>query len=259
MKLSRNSIIMSVVVAFAITLFVSIIILTVQYLDEHRSEQAFEELEQIISVPPTVEDIEDETEQNEIIPTEAYNRYDDLYELNPDFVGWISIDGTELSYPVMQSIDSPNYYLKRNFDGEYSDYGVPYVDEKCGVDLSNNIIIYGHSMTNGSMFDTLLNYADEEFYKQNPVIHFDTLSGYGEYKVLAVFKIDVAIDPFFYTTCTDMDEEQFDEYLSEVRARAMYDTGVEAEFGDMLITLSTCEYTLKDGRFVVVGVKNYFL
>ncbi len=250
MRTKKTYIVMAIAIISAITFLVSAIILTAQFFDSKQSAQTFEQLEQIV-----LDGEQEERNEAQETPITAYEQYIKLHELNDDFVGWVSIEDTQLSYPVMQTVESPNFYLKHNFEGEYSDYGVPYVDEKCGIDLSNNTIIYGHSMTDGSMFDALLKYADEDFCKENPVIRFDTLSGYGEYEILAVFKVDVSTDPFFYTTYTDMDEEQFDEYIEQVTAHAFYDTGVTAEYGDMLLTLSTCEYTLEDGRFVVVAKK----
>ncbi len=121
--------------------------------------------------------------------------------------------------------------------------------------ISNNIVIYGHHMKNGSMFADLCNYADEDFWREHPVIHFDTLSSFGEYEIVAVFKFNTNKETFKYNECVTMNEESFSEFMTEVHARELYDTGVDAEFGDQLLTLSTCEYTYKNGRFVVVAKK----
>ena len=97
------------------------------------------------------------------------------------------------------------------------------------------------------------NYTDAEFCKEHPIINFDTLSGFGEYQVVAVFKFDTNHEDFRYNEYTQMNEEQFKELMSQVHARQCYDTGIDAEYGDQLITLSTCEYTYNNGRFVVVA------
>ena len=97
------------------------------------------------------------------------------------------------------------------------------------------------------------NYTDAEFCKEHPIINFDTLSGFGEYQVVAVFKFDTNHEDFRYNEYTQMNEEQFKEFMSQVHARQCYDTGIDAEYGDQLITLSTCEYTYNNGRFVVVA------
>lgn len=106
----------------------------------------------------------------------AYEKYGALYEQNNDFVGWIQIDGTNINYPVMQTPDNPDYYLKHSFENTWSDYGVPYLDEACVIGQSNNLVIYGHHMSNGSMFCDLELYSDPAFCMEHPVIRFDTLS-----------------------------------------------------------------------------------
>ncbi|MBR0469476.1 MAG: class B sortase, partial [Mogibacterium sp.] len=163
--------------------------------------------------------------------------------------------GTNINYPVMQSPTNPDYYLKHACDKTWSDYGVPYIEESCIMGISNNIVIYGHHMKNGSMFADLCNYADEDFWREHPVIHFDTLSSFGEYEIVAVFRFNTNKETFKYNECVTMNEEKFNEFMQEVHAREMYDTGIDAEFGDQLLTLSTCEYTYKNGRFVVVAKK----
>ena len=111
-----------------------------------------------------------------------------FYEQNPDFVGWISIDGTNINYPVMQTPGNPDFYLKHAFDKSYSDYGVPYVQENCDLEQSDNVVIYGHHMKNGSMFSDLCKYESEDFYQAHKNVHFDTLADFGEYEIVAAFK-----------------------------------------------------------------------
>ncbi len=188
-------------------------------------------------------------------PTTASELYSVLLSVNADFVGWLSIKGTQLNYPVVQSIGRPNHYLHHGFNGEASPYGVPYVDERCHLDSSDNITIYGHNMANGSMFHTLLNYADKGYYEQHPIISFDTLSDFEEYAIIAAFRIDVASGDFFYTNYITMNEMLFDEYITQLEKTALYDTGVDIEYGDTLLTLSTCEDNVENGRFVVVAKK----
>ncbi|MBQ5325386.1 MAG: class B sortase [Oscillospiraceae bacterium] len=101
---------------------------------EKQSAQEFEEIEMLIS--DSVEQTDEKSEQ-EI----AYEKYQALLAENNDFIGWIKIEGTNVNYPVMQTVDNPNFYLKHNFEKQYSNYGVPYLDEECFVDLTNNLII----------------------------------------------------------------------------------------------------------------------
>jgi sortase B len=187
------------------------------------------------------------------------DQYSELYKLNSDFIGWIRIEGTTINYPVMQTVDRPDYYLRRNFYKEYSVYGVPYLAEGCDLAASNNLIIYGHSVVNGIMFGPLLYYVDRSYWEQHPKVLFDTMTGEGEYRIIAVFVTSVYNkdgDPFPYYDYTSLsDKEQFDRYVTEAKAIELYDTGATAEFGDKLITLSTCEYSRDNGRMVVVAKK----
>lgn len=128
----------------------------------------------------------------------AMEKYRALFDQNSDFVGWISIDGTNINYPVMWTPNNPNYYLKHSFEKEYSDYGVPYIDEDCVMGESNNYVIYGHHMKNETMFHDLCNYASKDFYDEHPIIKFDTLFGFGEYQIVAVFRFDTNNDTFRY-------------------------------------------------------------
>jgi sortase B len=196
-------------------------------------------------------------EQAEEPPPEwtVYDKYGTLFEQNPDMIGWIAIDGTTINYPVMQTPDRPNYYLKRGFDRHYSDYGVPYADERCSIDpQSDNITIYGHHMKNGKMFGALEDYKSEAFYREHPLIRFDTRAGFGVYEILAVFKVNPADFPY-HEFVNAADEAAFAAYIERCKALSFYDTGVTAIYGDKLITLSTCEYTRQGNRLVVVAKK----
>lgn len=185
----------------------------------------------------------------------AYEKYGALYEQNNDFVGWIQIDGTNINYPVMQTPDNPDYYLKHSFENTWSDYGVPYLDEACVIGRSNNLVIYGHHMSNGSMFCDLELYSDQAFCMDHPVIRFDTLSSFGEYEVIAVFRYNTNQETFRYDREVNMDETRFSWFMEQVHARELFSTGKDASFGDQMLTLSTCEYTYKNGRLVVVARK----
>ena len=116
-------------------------------------------------------------------------------------------------------------------------------------------MIYGHHMKNGSMFYDLDGYTDPEFCKEHPVIRFDTLSGFGKYEVIAVFRFNTERDKFRYDQGVNMTEEEYGQYIEQVHERELYSTGKTAQYGDQLLTLSTCEYTYRNGRLVVVARK----
>ena len=225
-----------------------------EYLDQKQSAEAFEEVAELIK-----EDVELPALELENAPaTEevtAFEKYADVYAKNSDLVGWVSIPGTRIDYPVMQTKDSPDFYLKHAFDKSYSSYGVPYLAENCDVGISDNLVLYGHHMNNGTMFSDLCKYASEDFYREHKTICFDTLDSFGEYEVIAAFKtVAYSGEGFKYYHFVNAESaEAFDEYIAECKALALYDTGVTAEYGDKLITLSTCEYSRTNGRMVVVA------
>jgi sortase B len=189
-------------------------------------------------------------------------RYRTVYEMNQDMYGWISIEGLPFSYPVMLTPEDEEYYLRRGFDGAYARSGVPFIDTDC-FEGCGNYVIYGHNMTNGTMFAQLFAYEDEAFWKEHPVIRFDTLYEMGEYEVIAVFYSRVFYkyesNKFRFYEYTDLtDPDRFSEYVGEVLDLSLYDTGVDARYGDELITLITCSYEhrIENERFVVVARKH---
>ena len=155
----------------------------------------------------------------------------------------------------MYSPDEPDFYLRHDFEGEYSDSGVPYLDARCtltAADRSDNLVIYGHNMKTGTIFGFLTDYKQPETYQEHPTIRLDTLYGAGEYEVFAAFAIDIAADrSFAYNNYIDLDEDSFREFVEEVKRRSDVDSGITPVYGDELLTLSTCEYSSANGRYVV--------
>ena len=182
--------------------------------------------------------------------------YAQLYTMNSDLVGWICLPGTKLNYPVMQTPDSPDYYLKRDFYEKSSSHGCIYAKEDCDVaGGSDNITLYGHYMKDGSMFAPLGAYRKQDYWAQNRVIQFDTLQEHHTYEIFAVFVTTASVGQGFrYHTFVQADTAQeFDDFVSQCKALSLYDTGITPQYGDKLITLSTCEYTQTNGRLVVVA------
>lgn len=182
--------------------------------------------------------------------------YAALYLQNDDMVGWIEIEGTKLNYPVLQTPDEKDFYLHRDFNKETSNHGAIYVQENCDVwTPSDNVVIYGHNMKDGSMFATLLKYKKQEYWQEHRFIYFNTLLERHTYEIVAVFKTTATVGKGFdYHLFVEAEnEEEFNAYVDKIKKLSYYDTGVDAEYGDKLITLSTCEYTLTNGRLVVVA------
>ncbi len=198
--------------------------------------------------------VDPENSTEELLP-----EYQPIYELNPDYFGWLSIEGTAFDYPVVFTPEEPEHYLHLAFDGTYSNSGVPFLDGNWSGN-ENYFLIYGHNMKNGTMFGQLLPYMNAAYQKEHPVIQFDTLHERHEYEVMAVFLSKVYYldeeyqNAFRYYEYYDLaDEYTFKEYIRLVKQSALYDTGVDAEFGDAILVLSTCNYHTEDGRFVVVA------
>lgn len=184
--------------------------------------------------------------------------YAAIYEDNPDVAGWIRIDGTKINYPVMHTPEEPNYYLKRDFNHNYSDWGCIYAREECDLnEPSDNVTIYGHTMNDGSMFAACHSYIYKETWDNNSLIFFDTLKEYHVYKIFAVFKTSANLgEGFPYHQMVDaVDEADFNNFVSTIKGMSFYDTGITPIYGDKIICLSTCEYTLDNGRLVLAAVR----
>lgn len=219
--------------------------------------KVFDELAEVVENTPE--------EENEAVPEDVavsegddvLSRYKELYLQNEDMAGWISIAGTTINYPVMQSKNNPNFYLKHNFEKEYSDLGVPYIQENCDIPTSDNLVIYGHHIKGKKMFGALENYKDKGFYEEYKTIQFDTLTEQAEYEIVAVFKtVAYSAEGYrYYDFVNAENEEAFNGYIAKCKELALYDTEVSTKYGDKLITLSTCEYSAQNGRLVVVAKK----
>ncbi len=183
-------------------------------------------------------------------------KYAALYGENQDLAGWLAIEGMKIDYPVMQCEDD-EYYLHHDFYGKENRYGTLYVRQRADLDDGTNFVIYGHNTVDGSMFGDLDFYLKERFFREHPVIHFDTLYEERTYEIIAVFRSQVYNaddDVFKYYQFYQADtQEEFDAFYNNIKELSLYDTGVEAQLGDTFLTLSTCAYHVKDGRLVVVA------
>jgi len=186
-------------------------------------------------------------------------KYETLYKKNKKLIGWLKIADTNIDYPVMQTSNN-EYYLDHNFDQEYDKNGSLFLDKDCNAAFPNtNMIIYGHHMKSGKMFGNLNYYSKESYYKEHPQIQFDTIYEEGIYNVMYVFRSRIYNEDeivFKYYQFFDVNSpDEFYSAMDEMSRMSLYDTGVTAEYGDKLITLSTCDNSEEDGRFVVVAKK----
>ncbi len=180
-----------------------------------------------------------------------------LHEENQDCIYWLTIPNTVINYPVMYHPQEKDYYLRRDFYGDYSGSGTLYLDEDCDPEWGDNLIIYGHHMNNGTMFAALENYKSEDFYEEHSQIILQTLRGEETYRVMAVFTTPVYTgnDFAYYNFTVTGDPTVYESFVKECLSRSLYETGETAVYGRRLLTLSTCEYSQKNGRMVVVAVR----
>ena len=230
-----------------------------EFAENKKETDLYEDLQEIVvkENEEYTNTVSNEQEENKDSSSNNYN-LENIAKINSDVIGWIKINGTNIDYPVMQNGD---YYLHRNIYKEYSSHGTPYLAEYCNVQYSDNLIIYGHHMNDNSMFAQLENYKKKKFYENHKFIDFYTFYNgqtiKNTYEVVIAFKTVVYTDNSFkyynYTNFTD--KQEFNEFINNAKALQFYDTGTDIKYGDKLITLSTCEYSQKNGRMVVVAKK----
>ena len=196
---------------------------------QQKEKEDFKAIAEIAELPMTEAPTE-QTESGQAEPTEepaAERNIPKLIAANTDCIGWLSIDGTNISYPVMYTPSEPQKYLRRSFYGQYSQSGVPFLDGRCDLQ-STNLIIYGHNMRNGTMFSDLKRYVDRDFLNAHRTVKFETADGVQTFTVTEALK----------TNTSD----------------AWYDR-IAAEDGRQLI-LSTCYGSGKDGRLLIIAAES---
>lgn len=227
-----------------------------------RTEMDYESLSQLkgssnlTSYAPTQRPMIHRTQEEDIELT-VLEEYQTLYNKNKKMVGWIKIEDTKIDYPVMQTVNN-EYYMDHNFNQEYDRNGSLFLDKDCDIVHRNtNLIIYGHHMKSGKMFGGLNKYSSQEYCKEHPNIQFDTIYERGTYEVMYVFRSRIYNEDEvvfkYYQFLDAASAQEFNSNMQEMAALSLYDTGVTASYGDQLLTLSTCDYSEEDGRFVVVA------
>ena len=190
-------------------------------------------------------------------PVRVPNPYKEKFLENEDMVGWLTLKDSPIDCPVMWTPENEEKYLHMDFNGNYSVGGCLLLDTDSALDpLTTNLIIHGHNMGNGTMFGTLSKFESEEYMEKHKFFHLHTKDYDHRYKVMAVFrsKVFYVSDECFkyYKFFEAKDEKEFEDFYNNVKEMSLYDTGVEAKYGDKFLTLSTCSYHTQNGRFVVV-------
>ena len=192
-------------------------------------------------------------EDREILPELA-----DLYAENPDLVGILEVVGTDINYPVVQTISDPEYYLRRDFYGKESTSGTLFVDYRCDiVNPTTNTIIYGHNMRSGTMFGGLKRYLKQDYYQSHKSIIFKTLYEEQEYEIVGVGLSAVGYDDDenykYYDFINAVTGSELQEFLNNIQSLSVYDETIDISATDKILTLSTCNSYTEDGRMFVVA------
>ena len=232
-----------------IILLISIMLISSYFLcknlqEDNKQEEIFENIKDIAK--------NKNNDDNDNIEKDSINMQK-LYEINSDIVGWIRIDNSNIDYPVMQTKNSPNYYLRKNFYKQYSYLGTPYLAESCDINISDNLIIYGHHINNSKMFGELENYRKEEYYKNHKIIKLYTLEDYREYEIISIFTTTAYTGFKYYNFINANNENEFFTFIEQCKELSFFKIEDTAIYGDKLLTLSTCDYSSKNARLVIVA------
>ncbi|MCI8891555.1 MAG: class B sortase [Eubacterium sp.] len=188
-------------------------------------------------------------------------KYSDLYKQNKDLAGWLSIEGTVINYPVMQTgKKNPDFYLHNGFDKKESDHGTLFVDARNDiVNRDTNLIIYGHNMRDGTMFGGLKSFMDKDYFEKHQELVFDTIYEKAKYRIVAVClsKVNYQDDDTFryYNFLNAESKEEFQAFLANIQQLTVFDQNIDISYGDELLTLSTCNSYVQDGRLFLIAKK----
>lgn len=233
------------------------------FVDDGRGDKVQEAPQQPVQDTHTDADKKAEDVKPKIDPADLtiLKEYKKLYKQNKDMVGWLKIEGTNIDYPVMQTgEDEGDYYLHHDFNKEESVSGSLFLDARNDfVNRDTNLIIYGHNMRDGSMFGRLKNYMDKEYWEQHKEIVFDTIYEKVHYSIVAVClsKVNYQDDYTFryYNFLNAESKEDFDAFKANIQQLTAFEQTVDISYGDELLTLSTCNSYIEDGRLFLVAKK----
>ncbi len=269
MARKQKTLLIILLVVFSAVFIISGAVLLRQYFIRERDGDTFDELAEMVMLSDISEEIlyggdvyssQTDTEESPDFSGEAETKkpiihkrdLTPLISRNEHCVGWVFIEDTKVNYPVMHTPDNPEKYLNLSFDLKYSVYGVPFLDYRCTLD-SDNLIIYGHNINDGSMFGSIRKYIDKEYFSSHPYIEFETVEGCKTYRIFAVSSVK-SVDPW-YSYSSFSDPAQYSKNIERIMSKSLYETGVTPEYGKKIITLSTCYGAARDDRLLLIAVE----
>jgi sortase B len=272
MKKHKEKIKIGIVIGvFSVVIIACLVSIFSQVYTEYKENESFEKLAEIVTEDTTdttieaivrkpnllnISDSDDEFQTEQPVYYTTYyqpHSVSNLLSINSECFGWISIAGTNINYPVMHTPSNPQKYLNKNFYGEYSYSGTPFLDSRCSAD-STNLIIYGHHMNNGTMFADLCNYTDYSYFTEHPTVVLETKDGAFAYSVFSVMKVKFDDDWYRFTTVGT--EKSYNSRIEYAKEKSIYDTGITPVYGQQILTLSTCYGYNQDDRILVLAVRN---
>lgn len=256
----KKTIIDTVLMLSCITFLVVTGIFAIEIYQEHVSSTNMKKVQAMAAVSvsnsPTAMEAFNET-SDEKSSNLVSLKIEYLYKKNRDLSGWLRINGSEIDYPIMYKEGDNDYYLKHDFFGNEDRNGLLVLDKRCSFDLSDNhLLIHGHNMKSGALFGSLKYYKDDSYLRKHQALELDTPDEQRFYEIIAV--VDTSANGekngFNYANFINInDKETFDTYVANLKARSMHKIAATAAYGDQLLTLSTCDYTMKNGRLLVVA------
>lgn len=186
------------------------------------------------------------------VKKQELSQFQRMQTVNQDIKGWLTVPGTNIDYPVLQSTKAkPDYYLHRNYKKQYAEAGSIYLQYDCKPQVSRSTVIYGHHMLYDAMFTELSKYNNFSFWKAHQSFLYEDASGKHSYEIFAV--LHVSPNSFQFNRTEFADDADFARFLSALQGKAIYKTGVTVTEKDKIIMLVTCSYEQRNGRTVVIG------
>ena len=250
------------IIIFLINIFcISSIYLFVNIYGIYSDTKNNDELAEEIRNNQTNKEIKDIADNSENNKSEKVENLKIIQNENSDIKAWLEIEGTNINYPVLQTTNN-DFYLTHNHKKEHSKNGSIFLDKDVDINKpSTNFLIYGHNKNiKGQLFEELMNYKNEEYYKTHPNIKLITNEGEFEYEIISVFLSRVyykkETDVFrYYYFINAKNKEEYENFIENCKKEAIYETKKSARYNEQLLTLSTCEYSKKDGRLAIVAKK----
>ncbi|BBI31687.1 SrtB family sortase [Cohnella abietis] len=205
-------------------------------------------VQQLSSLPKPSEPIAQPQPSTAPLEKKFNVRFTDLVKRNEDIVGWITIEGTRIDYPVTQGEDN-EFYLEHDVNKEENVAGSIFMDYRNNVGgFNRNFIIYGHDMKNKTMFADLVGYESRWNFENKATIEFDTIYGTGKWIIFSAYTTDSSFD---YIKTDFASDEEYGAFLNEVKEKSLHHSDVEVSSKDTILTLSTCSSAFENARFVV--------